>query len=510
MSSTLGRLIKGGSLRSITLIFNIIIAFMMMPFVIQHLGDRWYGLWIIVGSLIGYYGYLDFGLSSACQRFIAKALHDEDNPGDINTVISSALCLFLGLSIIAILITVLTVSVAPLFVSSEEELSTFKIVFIILGIKTAIMFPFMVFNGIITGYLRYDISSYIEFAKLLLRTILIIIYLTMGYSIISLAVITLITEVGGYIALALWSKKIHPSMKFSRKFIDYSLFKQLLNYGKFSFLASLGDILRFKIDDLVVARFIGLSMVTHYAIAIRLIDYVGQLLQTVLGMFMPVFTKYISQNEEEVLKEKFLIVTEISTFLTLLIVPALMVVGESFISLWMGKEYIDAYIPLIILSSAFIMDGCNRICVVMLYAKAKHDYYAKINMVEGVANITLSLLLVQEYGIIGVAIGTAIPTIFIKAVLLPRFSCDLLGIPLLVYYKLLFKHLFMALFFYACYFYVHDAISISNYFTLVFMVCAFSSVYIVISLLLFEKPLKKHIKELVPQSFHSYTNWLLK
>jgi len=44
-------------------------------FIIHSIGDRWYGLWVIVGTLMGYYGLLDFGLASASQRFITKSFY---------------------------------------------------------------------------------------------------------------------------------------------------------------------------------------------------------------------------------------------------------------------------------------------------------------------------------------------------------------------------------------------------------------------------------------------------
>lgn len=495
--STLSRLVSGGALRTASLLINIVIAFLMMPFVVQHLGDRWYGLWLIVGSLIGYYGYLDFGLSSASQRFIAKAINSDDL--DVNTIASTSFSLFTGLSLCTMLLTLAIIFLAPEFVDNPDELTTFQIVILILGLKTAIMFPFMVFNGVISAHLRYDIATYINVAKLLLRTALIVIYLSMDYSIVALAVITLLTETVGYVAIAICANKIHHSLKISYKSIDRKLYPQFFNYSKYTFIASMGDVLRFKIDNLVIANYIGLAMVTHYAIAIRLIDYIGQLLTAILGMFLPIFTKYDAQGKDEEMREKFLIVTEISVFLTLLCVPPLMILGDVFIKLWMGEQYLDSYIPMLILAVASIFAGCNRVCVTVLYAKAKHKYYAKVNLFEGVVNLGLSLILVSYFGIVGVAMGTAIATVYVKAILLPKYTCKVLELPLANYYKILFRHLSFALIYYPVSYWLYGQFKVDTYITLITFSALLCSIYIIISFAVFSSELKIHLAKLRPK-----------
>ena len=495
--SALSRLISGGALRTISLIINIIIAFLMMPFIVQHLGDRWYGLWLIVGSLIGYYGYLDFGLSSASQRFIAKAMSSDEH--DVNTVASTSFSLFTGLSLLTVLVTLLITFLAPQFVESTAELTTFQLVILILGLKTAIMFPFLVFNGVITAHLRYDIATYIDIAKLLLRTALIVVYLTLDYSIIALAVITLVTEVLGYVAIAILAKKIHPSLSLSYKKIDRKLYPQFFNYSQKTFIASMGDVLRFKIDDLVIAGYVGLAMVTHYSIAIRLIDYIGQLLTAVLGMFLPIFTKYDAQGKDDEMRDKFLILTEMSVFLTLLLIPTLMILGNVFIGLWMGEKYSDAYIPLLILGVAAIFAGCNRVCITALYAKAKHGYYAKINFLEGIVNLALSLILVQKFGIIGVALGTTIATIYVKAVLLPRYTCSVINLPFFQYYKVIVKHVIFAILYYSAALWIFNQLAIDSYVKVVMFSTVLCFLYTGGSVFIFSKQLNNQLRKLVPK-----------
>ena len=266
----------------------------------------------------------------------------------------------------------------------------------------------------------------------------------------------------------------------------------------------MGDVLRFKIDDLVIASYVGLAMVTHYSIAIRLIEYIGQLLSAVLGMFLPIFTKYDAKGEDDEMRSKFLIVTEMSVFLTLLLIPPLMILGKVFIELWMGEKYSDAYIPLLVLGAAAILAGCNRVCITALYATAKHKYYAKINLLEGGINLILSLLLVQYYGIIGVAFGTAISTVYIKAVLLPRYTCKVLEQPIFQYYRILFKHMICAAIYFSLSLWVSLQIVIDSYVELVLFSSIVCSIYALLSFFVFSRPLQQQLLKLMPKQVFSF------
>ena len=72
-----------------------------MPFVINSLGDRMYGFWTLIGTFLGYYGLIDFGLSSAVNRYISEAVGAQDSK-KCNNIFNTALVLFSILGVIAL------------------------------------------------------------------------------------------------------------------------------------------------------------------------------------------------------------------------------------------------------------------------------------------------------------------------------------------------------------------------------------------------------------------------
>ena len=189
-SETLGkRIIKGSFARFILLLFNIIISFYMVPVVINAIGDRFYGFWIIVGTFIGYYGILDLGLSSAVSRFASQAFGKGDY-NEMNSVVNTSLVIFTILGFLVLCISIAVATLCPYFISNKYDVSLFRKIILIMGCSVAISFPIKTFIGVLISTVRYNLISYVEFIKLVIRTTLIIVFINNGFGILSLAVIT--------------------------------------------------------------------------------------------------------------------------------------------------------------------------------------------------------------------------------------------------------------------------------------------------------------------------------
>src|SRR3990172_13178096 len=116
-----GLVLRGSLLNAVLLFSNIAVSLYMMPFVIHALGDRWYGMWTLVATFMGYYGYLDFGLSVAVQRFIAGAIGRKDG-AETNRLLTTSVVLFAALGAIAMVATLVIAYFSDYFFSDPTEI----------------------------------------------------------------------------------------------------------------------------------------------------------------------------------------------------------------------------------------------------------------------------------------------------------------------------------------------------------------------------------------------------
>ena len=104
MNSKAKVLVRGSILRTIEFFVTAVIGLILMPFIIHSLGDKMYGLWIFVGSFLGYYGLLDLGLDSAIQRYVSRSIGIKDYK-EVNRIINTSLLIFTILGCIALTIS---------------------------------------------------------------------------------------------------------------------------------------------------------------------------------------------------------------------------------------------------------------------------------------------------------------------------------------------------------------------------------------------------------------------
>ncbi|MEP4308106.1 MAG: polysaccharide biosynthesis C-terminal domain-containing protein, partial [Lentilitoribacter sp.] len=109
--------------------------------------------------------------------------------------------------------------------------------------------------------------------------------------------------------------------------------------------------------------------------------------------------------------------------------------GQAFINRWMGPSYAEAYWVMVILLVGRMIGFANHPLNSALYAANKHKIVAKIDIIEVMLNLAISLVLVQYFELIGVALGTMIPLLLLRLLVLPYFACAAIEMPVSDYYQ---------------------------------------------------------------------------
>ncbi len=438
------RLFTGSAMQSLTFVAQAVVAFFMMPFIVGSLGDSLYGLWSLVGVVIGYYGLLDFGLSLTVNRFIAKAIGADDRE-ESNDIFNIAIILFLGVGFVVLFATVSLFLLAPYMFKDPTDASLFSKVILIVGCNLAIEFPLRVYGGVLGAKLRYDIISLIQLLTLAVRTALIVLVLVLGYGLLALVWVTVLSSAFSKILPVYYAKKHMPHLRlqFSRWNADKA--KMLFSYSSFAFLSKMSDELKYNLDIVVITAYLGLASVTHYKIASILVYYFRQLVVAILGIFAPLFSQLHGAGDHEALKKSFFFCSKLAICISGFIGFGFVAWGRPFIQRWMGPEYLDAYPVLVVLTVACAVEIAQAASPAYLFATSNHRLYSFYGVAEGIVNIILSLYLVKAYGMMGVALGTLVPLLAVKLIIQPLHVCRVMSIRYAEYAKRMLKTLFRVL-----------------------------------------------------------------
>jgi O-antigen/teichoic acid export membrane protein len=409
------------------------VGFFLMPFVVHGLGDRMYGYWALVGAVLGYYGILDLGISPAVSFQVAKAIGKGDGESP-NRVLSTAVVAFSGLGIIVLAVTAIVAACCPLFIKNPYDVGVFRTVLAITGFGLALGFPGRAFMGGLYAHIRNDLIAIVGIAGVIVRSLLIVVVILQGQGIVGIAVASLVTDVASYVAQYLILRSIHKGLRISLALADKAAFKDLLNYGGYSVIIRVGDQLRFAVDGWMVAAFVGIAGVAHYAIASRLSGYFLTFILSALGLLQSWFSQLLGGENFKGIRRTLRLATKIAAVLSTIVTVSFFLYGHAFLAEWMGLHYVDAYWPAVILIVALFTDLAQQPSVSYLLGVSKHRYLAIQTLIEGIANLILSMYWARQYGMVGVAMGTLVPMVVAKLFLQPAYVCRHAGISLREYY----------------------------------------------------------------------------
>lgn len=412
-----------------TLIATILVAFFVTPIIINQLGNEAYGIWVIIVSITGYFTVLDFGVNSALVRYISK-YHELNDKERINSVYSTSFTLF---AIIALAVSVFTIIFGSFFKSiinaeSYNRLYLFA-VFAIVGIDLAIKLLFSVLMGTLKGFQRFFELNVISICLLVIKNSILVIMLAYGYHLITLAMIQLTISLLMFGLQYFLLRRNYQYVHFSKRLVNKETLRMLYNYSVYSFMISIAIKVLFFTDSLVIGTIMDVSQVTFYAIPAMIMEYMEKIVWAVIGVLIPIISAASARGEEDQNQRLYQVGTRYTFLLVAPIAIVLYTIGDDFIALWIGPEFrVESGNILLILLTGYLFFLPQLIAHGILKGISRHKYLAYFLSVEALINLALSIYLGKSYGLKGVAIGTAVPLIVFNMILLPWYTCRLLGI----------------------------------------------------------------------------------
>jgi len=438
------KLLSGSAIQLSNLLLEIVIGFLLLPFLIKELSIETYGLWILVMSIVSFLGLMTLGLSSAVQRFLSVEISAK-NYQEYQKTASSSIFVFLFLGLLCIIVSYIISLFSVSFITQDNLTDDFKNLILLMGCNVAIKFFSTPFRAALTAEFKFIAVSVIDILSLLIKTILTILFIHNDMGVVYLGVALLIGEASGNVLLAIIASKKLKHFNAKISLLSKAKIIELLKFSINSFIATLGEMLRFPIDNIIISSFIGLSFVTVYSIPVRLLSYANAFILQSVSVLQPMFAKLHAEQKHKELREKFEFASHISFCLGGLLASGLFIFGSNFIDLWIS-QYKEIELLIIILPISLLVGISQQPTIMVLYAINKHKYYAYQNIIESIFNILLSIIFLQYWGGYGVALGTVIPMVIGKFIFLPKYVCKQLDYNLSKYYKIYIKSLLLTIF----------------------------------------------------------------
>jgi O-antigen/teichoic acid export membrane protein len=422
-------IIKNVSSSWFSLAVNILVGIFLSPFILHRLGDTAYGIWVLIFSVIGYYGLFDLGIRSSVIRYVSTFTATNDH-GRLASLISTSLATYSAIGCVALVVTlVCSFFVDTLFRIPPGFLTTSRWLFLIVGSSVAVGFPIGIFGGILEGMGKFYFVNLTNLAATLLRASLIVLALNRNYGLLTIAVITVVLPTLGSLVRGVIVLRL-LRVPLGCKYIDRRSFRDIANYSAISLIIMIAYKVRFKTDEIVIGTFLSVTAITYFSISDRLLEYASEVVSSLAQIFVPMAGQSDAKGNMNHLRKILIAGNRACALLIFPITAILIILGKSVIEAWVGVRYVTVSYPVLIvmlipLTFSLAQGASTRI----LYGMARHKSLALVTLMESIANLILSIVLIHPFGIIGDAAGTAIPLACTTLFFLPRHLCRLLNVP---------------------------------------------------------------------------------
>lgn len=434
MSDSTYQIKLGAVISYITIIFSIITGLLYTPWMIRQIGQNNYGLYTLASSLISLF-IIDFGISIAVARFIAKYNADEDQQS-VNNLLGIVYKLYLIIDVVVLT----TLVVVYFFINiiyvglTPAELVDFKVIYIIAASFSIISFPFTTLNGILIASEKFIYLKICDLFNKVLTAVLMIIALLFGYGLYALVVVNAIC---GLIIIAIKFSiiKTKTPIKVNFNFKSRAILIDIFSFSIWATVITLAEKLIFNITPTILGAVSNSANIAVFGIANALEGFVFTFANSINGMFLPTISRMIKkENSDENVLQLMIKIGRIQLIITGLIIIGFISVGKEFIFLWMGEGYITSYYCTILLILPSLLSLTQEIAntTVVVLNKVKQKSY--VYMISSIINIVLSLILSQFWGVLGASIAICI-SYFARYIAMNVIYYKILNIDILRFFK---------------------------------------------------------------------------
>lgn len=380
------------------------------PIMLRLLGKSEYGLYQLVFSVVSYLGLLSLGFGSSYMRFYSqrKVLNDKDGIAKLNGMFMT---IFIFIAIICITVGLIMIAnIHLLFGESliESEYKIARILMIFMVLNLAITFIDTVFSCNLIAHEEFVFQKGLTLLHNILNPFLTIPILLIGFGSVGMVVISTVLTIVSFLVNMCYSLK-KLKMQFCFKKFEISLIKDMWIFTFFIFVSQIVDQINWNVDKFLLGRMIGTSAVAVYGVASQINSMYLQFSTSVSNVFIPAVNTLVAKGKmDKELTNLFTKVGRIQFFIMALILSGFIFIGKPFITHWAGKDYVESYLITLFLIIPVTIPLIQNLGIEIQRAKNLHKSRSFVYLFISIINIFISIPLIQQFGPIGAAIGTAI------------------------------------------------------------------------------------------------------
>jgi O-antigen/teichoic acid export membrane protein len=349
--------------------------FVMVPLVIYHLGLGGYGIWSVVMGTAGYMRFGSAGLKSAFQKYVAEATGTGDFQ-TANKLLSTGSISMLLLSLAGLIpLAIYSQKLAKVSGVPPEFLSAAAGSITILAVILAIANFGAVFEAIVMGGHRIDLTRQFTMITTTGEAVAIITLLHFGYGLFAMAATIAVSELVYVFCCFLASRRVVPEIHISPQYFTSAVFKELFRFAASYQLVNILEVLYGMLVPVTMLKYFGAEIAGVYAVATRLVGaaLMGQdaLILPLLSGGTMMYTSGSTERLQRFLRKPFKVTFTVPLF------PLAFVgtFGSLLVLAWTRQSSPEFRITIFLACLAAVFNAISRLQLILYRASgnALHD-----------------------------------------------------------------------------------------------------------------------------------------
>ena len=401
------RIILNALLAHASRIVSMGVAFLMVPYLIGHLGEAAYGVVGISGSILGLLVLVEMGVRPATVRQYSSLLFQ----GEIdraNAIVSTSMVLYLGLSGVIVLALVVFghAFLAAMQVPPELD-SVAWWTLLAAGLALSVNLVTTPYRAALVSQLRHDIEHYTLMLMTFLRAGLIVAtFVVWSESLLVWGIATLLSNVVVYFTVRWKSAQLCPTLRIRTGLASREAWREISSLGVDTTVAQLSSWVNMQSGSIIISYFLGAAAVTHYAPVLILMNALISFSGSFIQQLIPVMTRASGQENFGLMQRTFVRSTRYSILVSGAGATWVAAHAGLIVPAWLGAGFEDTANALVIWSAAVVLRTFTGASLPVFLGSARLRGVALFNLALAVVSLGAAIYMVgaTDLGILGAAI----------------------------------------------------------------------------------------------------------
>lgn len=388
---------KNTILLYIRMIFTMLVSLFTSRVVLTKLGVEDYGIYQVVGGIVGMLSFLNGALSTGSSRFLTFALgkNDKDN---LSKTFSTTLSIHI---VLALLIAFLAETIGLWFFYHkleipDERMFAASVAYHLSILTSLISITQVPYGAVIIAHEKMDIYAYMSIIDVILKlAIVYLLSISPWDKLIFYATLLCIIQISIALFYRIFCIRNFEESRY--KFIyDKRILKEISKFSGWSLFANLSAALNGQGTTIITNMFFSPSVVAARAIALQVNMAATQLVNNFRTAVNPQIVKRYAAGDKIGSRDLLLNSTKYSFYLMYIVAVPIILLAQPLLQIWLGQvpEYSVIFLQLVVIESLFSVFDTSLYTA--LYVKGQLKQNALISPLIGFIRFPIVYLLFKK------------------------------------------------------------------------------------------------------------------